>query len=384
MKTEIFSKNFIVITFINLVLFLGFQGLIPTLPMYMEELRMSDSQIGYIVGSFTVSSLIMRSLSGYIMDRAGRKPVFITALLLFAATTSLYIASDDFEILLSIRLLNGLAWGVVSTASSTIATDIIPKRCFGEAMGYFSLSVCIALALSPQAAVEIYKSLGFEGILITVIATDVVILFIFKLLNLPKLKVKARRSYIPYEKKALIPSALMAVVTFAYGAVASFIGIYGSGKGVGEIGLFFTVLALTLLASRPLFGRFVDGEKGAIVCIGGFVFLTGGLCYLGFAEDLEDFLLSGFLFSIGFSASQSALQTSALKEVDESRRGIANGTFFTGFDAGIGLGAVASGIIASRFGYENMFIIIAALPMVTAFVLLCAIRFKSGSRGRKQ
>lgn len=368
-KAKIWTKDFILITTINLTIFLGFQGLTPTLPIYMKNLDFSDDIIGWMVGLFTVSSLIMRAVSGLWMDKAGRRAVFLIGLISFAATTLLYPVTSVLWLLLTIRLINGFAWGGLSTASSTIATDLIAKERFGEGMGYFSLSVALALAIAPQIALKLQDIGGFALVAEATAGMMLIVLIIFFFLKLPHIEKNVSGSKWPYERSAIVPAILMAFVTFSYGAVASFVSIYGASQGVENIGYFFTVYAVVLLVSRPIFGKMVDKYSIALVCVPGFLLLALGLASLCWAHSLASFLVSAVLFSLGFSAGQSSLQTMAVRHAPPTRIGAANGTFFTGFDAGIGIGAVVSGAIANQVGYAYMYLIMAVAPIIGGIIM---------------
>lgn len=367
-ESRIWTKDFILITVINLTIFLGFQGLTPTLPVYMQSLNYSDDIIGWMVGLFTVSSLVMRAVSGLWMDAAGRRTVFLIGLFSFAISTLLYTASHVLWILFLIRFINGFAWGGLSTASNTIATDLIDKKRFGEGMGYFSLSVALALAIAPQLALKLQDLGGFSLVSRTTAGMMVLVLLLFSRLKYTEPEKNLSGSKCPYEKTAIVPALLMAFVTFSYGGIASFVSIYGSEQGVQNIGLYFTVYAGVLLISRPFFGSLVDKYRAGLVCIPAFIMMAIGLGILWFADSLYLFLLSGLVYGLGFSGSQSALQTLALRNAPKTRKGAANGTFFTGFDGGIGLGAIVSGGLASSFGYANMFASIAVVPIAASLI----------------
>jgi len=60
-KQPIWTKDFIGITIINLLIFFGFQMLMPTLPIYVKSIGGPDSVIGLIIGLFTIASLFDRS-----------------------------------------------------------------------------------------------------------------------------------------------------------------------------------------------------------------------------------------------------------------------------------------------------------------------------------
>lgn len=74
-KQSLWTKDFITITVINLLLFCGFQMLLPTLPLFAKSLGGSDTALGWIVGSATIASLIIRPVAGVILDKIGRKGI---------------------------------------------------------------------------------------------------------------------------------------------------------------------------------------------------------------------------------------------------------------------------------------------------------------------
>ena len=60
------------------------------------------------------------------------------------ATTSLYFVATSAMLLLVIRFLHGISFGIASTATGTIVANIVPKIRCGEGIGYFGLSVTVA------------------------------------------------------------------------------------------------------------------------------------------------------------------------------------------------------------------------------------------------
>ena len=80
------------------------------------------------------------------------------------------------------------------------------------------------------------------------------------------------------------------------------------------------------------------------------------LIILFFAQTLGVFLVAGFVYGVGFGALQPTLQTMAVRDVEPSRRGAANATFYLGFDLGIGTGSILLGAVAESIGYQSMYL----------------------------
>jgi len=66
----------------------------------------------------------------------------------------------------------------------------------------------------------------------------------------------------------------------------------------------------------------------------------------------------------------------AIIKVPKERTGAANATFFTGFDGGIGAGAVLAGIISTFAGYEMMFAWMAIFPFLAGILYFINLRLK--------
>ena len=156
-KTPLWTRNFIHIILINTFLFFGFQCYPAALPPYLKSLGASDAILGWLTALATVPTLLTRPLAGLLLDRLGRRKVFLSGLLM---VTSISLAMYFFPvvgIILLLRFMHGLAWGIANTSSNTVATDIVPKSRLGEGMGFFSLSTAMALAISPAVALSLHS-----------------------------------------------------------------------------------------------------------------------------------------------------------------------------------------------------------------------------------
>lgn len=107
----LWTKNFILINIINLLIFFSFQMLLPTLPIYVKELASSNSIIGLVTGIFVVSSVIIRPISGLLLDKLGRQKVFVVGLIIFILSVLSYSIFSVIGVILFIRFIHGFGWG---------------------------------------------------------------------------------------------------------------------------------------------------------------------------------------------------------------------------------------------------------------------------------
>lgn len=378
--SKLWTRDFLLITLANLFIFLGFQMLMPVLPVYAKVLGGSEAAAGLVVGIFTVSAVLIRPFAGRALDMYGRRSIYLLGLLIFLGSVVAYIFVPTVAALLLFRLIHGCAWGAASTGANTIASDIIPKDRLGEGIGYFGLTSTLAMAVAPALGLAIVARAGYAAMFIASAAAVVLAAALAFGLSLHQTPPRAVPGAL-WEQAAVRPAMVMFCVTMTYGAVVAFIALYATHLGIGNIGPFFTVYAAALMLSRPLFGRLADRRGFDVAILPGLACVAATMLTLAAARTLPLFLTAGFIYGIGFGAVQPSLQAMALRYTAATRRGAANATFYTGFDLGIGAGSMLWGAVAQQVGYSAMYLAatIPAAAALAAYLLLvkCGLRHQS-------
>ncbi|MGI6451602.1 MAG: MFS transporter, partial [Desulfitobacteriia bacterium] len=81
-KPPLWTKNFIFIMLVNLFVFLSFQMLLPTMPLYVQALGATEDIVGLVAGVFTITAVILRPFAGRALDTQGRKRVYFFGLII--------------------------------------------------------------------------------------------------------------------------------------------------------------------------------------------------------------------------------------------------------------------------------------------------------------
>src|SRR5699024_7728567 len=116
---KIWTRDFILICLANFFIFLGFQMTLPTLPLFVKELGVSDQLIGVIVGIFTFSALLFRPYAGKSLETKGRKFVYMLGLSIFVISVGAYAFIASITLLVMMRIVQGIGWGFSTTATGT-------------------------------------------------------------------------------------------------------------------------------------------------------------------------------------------------------------------------------------------------------------------------
>ena len=368
--------RFLGITLINAILFFSAQFYGTSLPIQLRAISGSDAIVGFCTALGTVATLIIRPLTGVAVDRFGRAPILFIGALCIALTFGASTIFTSVSAMLLIRFLYGFAGGATTTASNTIAADLIPRDRFGEWMGYFTLSQSFAMAIAPSIALSVLESSGFSVMMYLAAGLVSIVLILAYFFRQKAVKPVTRQPFMPYEKSAFRPAILMLIAAIGISAAFGFSILYGKSMHFEHVGLYFTLFAGTLFFGRPMVGRIIDRFGTRYVLLFGFFGFAVSLLMLWQSRWEWLFLASAALSGVTYGAVQNSLQTMAVISAPPERRGAANATYFSGFDAGIGLGSLIGGVLAKEFGYSVMFGLF-SIPMVVGAVVYLATEKKT-------
>jgi predicted MFS family arabinose efflux permease len=358
-RGTIWTRDFVIHTLSYLLMATSFYFLLPTLPLYVvNELGESNSSVGYIIGIYAFSALLIRPFSGYGFDTFGRKNIYLLSLLLFALIIAGYFFAATFFLLLLVRFLHGISWGVLTTGGATIAADLVPASKRGEGIGFFGLSFTLAMAIGPVVAFQVLGDNNFNRLFI---ATIVVGFFSFLLANFTRYPGIKKKDVTPFgwddlfEPKVLKISLVMMITAISYAGIFSFITMYGRELGIQNSGSFFLTYAVGVSIFRPVAGKIMDRSGPASLIIFSFTISMIGLLFLTFVDSFVLYLLAGFLIGIGHGIVTPVLQTMIINMVTPENRGRANSTFFSSLDLGFGIGSIFLGYLAEWSSLTTMF-----------------------------
>ena len=123
LNIKIFSTLFIAI----FVTAMGAGFVAPLLPIYANDMRAGGFQIGFSVGSFSLTRTLFVPYFGKLSDRKGRKPFITTGLFLYFLVSLFYAASKSVEALILLRLGQGFASAMVLPVAQAYVGEMIPS-----------------------------------------------------------------------------------------------------------------------------------------------------------------------------------------------------------------------------------------------------------------
>lgn len=360
---KILNRNFFLVFLGQFALSSAFHCLIPTLPIYLSRQGTPETEIGILIGIFSVSSVVIRPFVGRALLKTPERIFMMSGALLFAFTSMTYLLASPFWPFLMVRVFQGIGLGFFNTASITLIANISPVAHRAQSLGYFYLAFNIAFALAPVFGMFIINNFNFT--LLFLFCTGLSLCSLFITTQLKKKQVHSlenpsidNESW--FSRKALSPAIIVFFAHIIWGALTAFFPLYALDHGVNNPGFFFTAYAVILILGRVLGGRILDlyrRERVMLPCLTTYII---SMIILAFSKTLAMFILVAVIWGIGNAFLIPTLVAYTI-ELSGSSRGPAMGTFTAISDLGTGLGPVIAGFILRFTSYQAIFLFLALI-----------------------
>jgi len=386
---KIWSLSFIFVVISNALVFMIFEMLLPTLPLFVTSLGGGASSVGLVTGIFMLSAILIRPFAGMLTTKFEKKILLILGILIIALSTGAYYLSSNITTLLIIRLIHGAGFGLATTYFATLAAEIVPKDRRGEGIGYFGVGETIAISVGPMIGImtlELYdfQRLFFGGMAVLFLAV-IMVIFIKRAPKGKELDKQVSGKFKLLEKRVLFPSLLILLIGIAAGGIMSFFSLYAIERDFTQVGLFFLLIAAASFIIRLISGKLFDKYGPSIILIPGSIFSIIGLVILYVAVSDNLFFISAIFYGFGFGAIFPAIQTWCINLVEEHEHEDAMATFFNFFDLGIGGGSFILGLVATVTSYQTVYLVASIVygMVLVIYVVYFALKGKHNKRNGK-
>ena len=357
-----------------------------TLPVYLDALGAATSMVGIVVGAFAITALLVRPFAGPAFDSFSRKRLLLGAQTLIAISLAGYGLVDSIPALFCVRLLHGLGIGCSGPLAMSLVSEFLPTSKMASGISIYALAQSFAQVVGPAVGLWLVGAFGFSNtyfIAATSIVVAMVGVFFVK---------EPRRERLPYRfapdrmfaREAVAKAGVLCLLAIAFSGVTSYLVLYGYLLGIEEMGTYFMVYALCLVATRPLFGKMADRFGTPRVLLVGCLFFAASYVMLWQVRDFAGFMVVAVVGSAGFGACAPLVQSMALGSVPVGRRGAASNTAFTGLDVGTLIGPASAGFVIEALvpvaggllpAYSTMWLVM-LVPLACAFVVILYWNFR--------
>ena len=396
---RLWNRNYIKVMIANFSLFFAFYVLTPLLPLYLSEhFGATKDVIGLVLSGYTITALLCRPFSGYIVDSFSRKTVLMVCFGTFAIFFAGYLAASTLLLFTIVRTLHGGPFGALTVSNSTVAIDVLPSSRRTEGIGYYGLSNNLAMAIAPTVGIFIYKfTASFEFLFWLALIVACLGWLVDATVELSRKEERGTRKENTPAADTTLPDNLiprssflfprlswdrfflvrgwllglnMVAFGFSFGVLSNYLAIYGKEvMGItGGTGTYFMLCSVGLILSRLQGGKALREGRLTFNAGSGMVISLVGYTLFILMPTLSSFLLphSSFLDQIGYYGSAlliglgnghmwPAFQNMTINVARNNQRGTANSTILISWDIGMGLGILVGGVISELLGYGAAF-----------------------------
>ena len=379
---KLWNANYCKVMAANFSLFFAFYVLTPLLPLYMSEhFGATKDVIGIVLSGYTITALIMRPFSGYLVDSFPRKLVLMVSFTAFAVFFAGYLAASTLLLFTIVRTLHGAPFGTLTVANSTVAIDVLPSSRRTEGIGYYGLSNNLAMAMAPSIGIFVYRyTHSFELLFWIALLVAFAGLMVDASIKMPAKMHSGSRTALSLDRFFLTRGWLlglnMVAFGFCFGVLSNYLAIYGKEvMGItGGTGTYFMLCSVGLILSRLQGSKALRQGRVTHNAATGMVISLVGYTLFRLMPNMVGYYTSALLIGLGNGHMWPAFQNMTISVAPNSQRGTANSTILVSWDVGMGLGILIGGIISERVGYAAAFWTVVAINAIGVMTYFASTR----------
>lgn len=371
-------RNFSLLTVSNFFFFCNFSSFF-LLPLFIKHLKGDEAQIGYIMGSFGVTSLLTVPLVSYLIDSFGRRKFMMLgyAMMLLSSLGFIFINELSYNIYI-LRLLQGVSFAFAFTSAGTAVSDYLPREKRAYGLGIFGAFTIASYALGPSMGEVVINSFGYREFFIYASSFSLFSFLLTCFAEDGKFKT-ARESFFKGFANIVISARFSRlllvnlVVAGGLGSMLNFFSAFLDSESI-NVSAFFLTYSITVILVRVLGGKISDLFERKKVALPSMLLMSVSLICIWFIKDVYTAIIISFMFSIGYGMLYPVMSAMIIDMAYDDERGKAMGVFNMSFSFGINMLAFGLGVFARDFGFRAMYLLTGVFVLL-GFVLFLFTKF---------
>ena len=342
MAVKLWTVQFMRICVANLLLFVSLYVLFPVIPIEMaSHLGVPVTQTGVIFLFFTIGMFLIGPFHAYLVDAYKRKNVCMYSFALMIAATVGYAFVTNMTELILLSTVQGLAFGIATTAGITLAIDVTNSTIRSAGNVSFSWMSRLGMIIGITLGVWIQQNYAFDTLLTVSVITGIVGILMIAGVYVPFRAPIVTQLY-SFDRfllvRAWVPALNMILITFVPGLLIPLVHPFLNDTVLGSTGIpvpFFVGVGVGFLVSL-LIARlvFLKDKTLRLVIIG----LGLDILAMGFLKLDYPIGLSSVLLGLGLGFVMPEFLVIFVKLSHHCQRGTANTTHLLASEVGVALG----------------------------------------------
>jgi MFS family permease len=356
------KRAFVVLVGSMFISMLGMGIVSPFLPIYANTLGASKLEVGLVQAGFSITGIGTLLFIGRLSDRFGRKLFLGTGLGIIAlSSVGLMYAARPLHLILW-RFFQGLGASAHMPIAQAYLGDITPEGHEGKWMGYFNAVLFAGMGAGPLAgglisdAFSIRTTFLFMAVL-NALALGATILFLREMRR--KTSQASRLSFLAPLRSRNLRGALSYNIAngVTIAGLMAFVPLFADLT----VGLSASLIGILLAARSPVSilqsytGRMADTWNRRSMVLWGGLLSMAALALLPRSAGFWPLLAAYIAVTLGQAVGVPAANAYVVNEGRVYGMGTSVTLFMLAMHLGTGLGPVALGGIADRFGLASVF-----------------------------
>ncbi len=178
------SQKMVIVLLVGAVLVVLNQTFIsPALPTIMNDMNVDETTVQWLTSAFALVEAIVIPLTAFFMGQFKVNYLFCGCIVLFSIGSLVCVVAPVFGVLLTGRILQAAAAGVLMTMVVSVILVTFPKEHRGQAMGLVSLIMTFAPAVGPAIGGVLIDSIGWRALFLVVMILAICVV-IYSLISL--------------------------------------------------------------------------------------------------------------------------------------------------------------------------------------------------------
>jgi len=143
-------------------------ALAPLFWLMQPDLNVSFIQLGTLMTVLFVTSGLLQTPAGFLVDRIGARPVLLTGLFLMSASTAAYGFAPGYKTLFALSIIAGIGNSVFHPADYSLLNATIRRSWLGRAYSVHSIGGYIGFGLAPVLTTYLAAGFGWRAATIAI------------------------------------------------------------------------------------------------------------------------------------------------------------------------------------------------------------------------
>ncbi|MEM3578360.1 MAG: MFS transporter [Candidatus Bathyarchaeia archaeon] len=351
------------------------------------ELHGSAEILGLIEGLADFSSSFIKTYSGWLSDKLGRrKPLATLGYTLTGVFISLFAFASNFLQVLFYRTVGWIGRGVREPPRDALLADSVEPESYGHAFGFHRMMDTLGAIIGPSIAFILLPLIGFRNVFLVALLPGILAILVFALFT----KEKVCRQKVEEKRKLLgdirgLPTKfkhyLLAVGVFGVGNFANtFLVLRATDALTPSLGaivassisaFLYVLLNVGAAVFAYIFGSLGDKfSKKKLLALGYLIF---SIYCIGFIFSPPNLWIYAFLFllaGVETGAIDATERSYAAELLEENRRGTGFGILSTINGIGDFTSSITAGILWTLTSASASFTFGAILALAATVILI--------------